>query len=136
MLIQTFEPFHEVIKWVGSADYESMSKHEFYERKQFHYPPFVRMIRITLRHKDSALLSEASVLFAKYLKMKLGSSVLGPENPPISRLKGLYQKQIIIKVNKKYIGKKVKLFITDQADRVFLQKKFARVRVIYDVDPA
>ena len=135
VLIQTFDPYHEVIKWVGTNDYESLSKHELYERKQFRYPPLYRLIRITMRHKNSQLLAESSIAFARALRQKLGDSVLGPENPPVTRIKGLYQKQIILKLSKDINSKLVKDFIVNQADRVYLQKKYAAVRVIYDVDP-
>lgn len=135
VMIQTFDPLHEVIKWVVNNDYEALAKEQLYERKQFHYPPFVRMIKITLRHKDQYLLADAANLFAKQLKMKLGDAVLGPEFPSVARLKGQYQKQIILKVNRKLMMQNVKAYVLKQADRVFLQKAYARVRVIYDVDP-
>jgi len=136
VMIQTFDPLHEVIKWVVDNDYKALAKEQLYERKQFHYPPFVRMIKITLRHKDQYLLADAANLFAKQLKMKLGDAVLGPEFPNVARLKGQYQKQIILKIDRKLMMQNVKAYVLKQADRVFLQKLYARVRVIYDVDPS
>jgi primosomal protein N' (replication factor Y) len=70
------------------------------------------------------------------LKMKLGDAVLGPEFPNVARLKGQYQKQIILKIDRKLMMQNVKAYVLKQADRVFLQKLYARVRVIYDVDPS
>lgn len=135
VMIQTFDPLHEVIKWVVDNDYKTLAKEQLYERKQFHYPPFVRMIKITLRHKDQYLLADAANLFAKQLKLKLGDAVLGPEFPHVARLKGQFQKQIILKISRKMMMQNVKAFVLKQADRIFLQKLYARVRVIYDVDP-
>jgi primosomal protein N' (replication factor Y) len=93
------------------------------------------MIKITLRHKDQYLLTDAANLFAKQLKMKLGDAVLGPEFPNVARLKGQYQKQIMLKLDRKLMAKNVKAFVLKQADHVFLRKEYARIRVIYDVDP-
>ncbi len=135
VMIQTFDPHHEIIKWVVNNDYKQLAKEQLYERKQFKYPPFVRMIKITLRHRDQYLLTDAANNFAQLLKQRLGDAILGPEFANPARVKNQYQKQIIIKIDRKLLMNNVKAYILKQADRIFLQKIYARVRVIYDVDP-
>ena len=135
VLIQAMKPMHAIIQMAMNHDFKGMVQRELTVRQEFAYPPFVRLITITLKHKDQKLLMRASEAFAKSLHSKIGERFLGPEFAPIARLKNLYQMQIIVKVDKGSIGSKIRDRIKKAHQEVLLTPDYNRVRVLFDVDP-
>src|SRR3546814_693913 len=84
VIIQTFSPRHKMIGMVLQNDYPAFFDSEIEERRQFKYPPFFRLIRLHLKHKNAGYLDEAAAALAPLLKSRLGNRVLGPEIPPRS----------------------------------------------------
>lgn len=136
VIIQTHTPDHWIIQKVMQNDYEGMYKQELYERKNYLYPPFFRIIRLTVRHMDKQLVDEASDVLVKKLKVKLGNRVLGPEYGAIPRIKNRYNKQITIKYERTASAKKVKYYIAGQiAEIKKVGSKYKAIQVKIDVDP-
>jgi len=100
VIIQTFNPEHKVIENVVNYDYQKMYKEEIEQRKKFKYPPFYRLIQITVKHVDKDILNKASSAIAYQLKNQFGNRILGPEYPLVIRVKNQYQKNILIKLEK------------------------------------
>jgi len=98
VLIQTYNPYHNTIQQVVHNDYSGMFKEQIYERKNFKYPPFYRIIRLTLKHKDYDKLKEGSLWMYNVLKQHLNIPVLGPEEPMVSRIRNEYLRTILIKI--------------------------------------
>jgi primosomal protein N' (replication factor Y) len=65
-----------LIKQVVENNYLEVFEQQLNERQQFKYPPFYRLISITIKHKDKFLLDQSSAEFVAILKQKLGSRVL------------------------------------------------------------
>lgn len=135
VIIQTYDPNHWVIQKVMHTDYEGMYKQDLYERKNYQYPPFFRMIRLTIRHKDETYLDKASLKLTLKLKEKLGNRVLGPEYGSIKRIRNLYNKMITVKFEKTASSKKVKEYLSDCIAELSMDKDFKSARVKIDVDP-
>ncbi len=100
VLIQTWEPNHWVIQKVMQNDYIGMYKQEIIERKNFHYPPFIKLIKITLRNKDKTKVDEAAIKLASALKKVMGTRVLGPEEPSIPRIRNYFYRTILLKIER------------------------------------
>ncbi len=98
VLIQTYNPLHNVIRQVTDNDYEGMYKEQLYERHNFKYPPLYRLVRITLRHKDYEKVKDAAIWLFNVLSQQLGVTVLGPEEPGINRIRNEYIRTIMIKI--------------------------------------
>lgn len=98
VVIQTFNPYHNIIQQVTHYDYKAMYKEQMYERHNFQYPPFYRLIRLTLKHREFEKLKEASFWLYNNLKGQLGIPVLGPEEPAINRIRNQYIRVILIKI--------------------------------------
>jgi len=96
--IQTYNPLHNIIRQVTGNDYEGMFTEQLYERHNFKYPPYFRLVRITLKHKDYEKLKDASFWLYNVLAQKLNIPVLGPEEPGISRIRNEYIRTIMIKI--------------------------------------
>ena len=134
VLIQTYNPYHQILQQVTTNDYGKMFQEQYYEREQFKYPPIIRMIKVTLRDKDFNKLNEASDWFATSLRNVLGNQVLGPEYPPIARIRRFYIKNILIKIPKTQSLPKTKNSIKRIEKSFNAISKYKSVRLVYNVD--
>jgi primosomal protein N' (replication factor Y) len=98
VIIQTYNPYHNTIQQVVGNNYLGMYKEQIYERQNFKYPPFFRLIKLTLKHRDFDKLKEGSLWFYNVLVQSLSVPVLGPEEPAINRIRNEYIRTIMIKV--------------------------------------
>jgi primosomal protein N' (replication factor Y) len=98
VLVQTYNPEHNIIKQVVENDYFSMYQEQLYERQIYKYPPFFRLIKLTLKHRDFDKLKLGSMWLFEVLSQNLQMPVLGPEEPPIGRIRNEYIKTIMIKI--------------------------------------
>ncbi len=98
VLIQTFNPLHNTIQQVLGTDYLSMYKEQLYERQNFKYPPFYRLIKLTLKHRDFDKLKEGALWLYKVLAKSMPYPVLGPEEPAINRIRNEYIRTIMVKI--------------------------------------
>ncbi|MGL2966038.1 replication restart helicase PriA [Flavobacterium sp. XGLA_31] len=98
VIIQTYNPLHNIIQQVTNNDYEGMYKEQLYERKIYYYPPYYRLIRLTLKHRDFEKLKEGSMWLYQVLKQNLSIPVLGPEEPVVSRVRNEYIRVIMVKI--------------------------------------
>ena len=134
VIIQSYNPYHEILKQVSTNNYEEMFKEQLYERDQYKYPPVNRIIKITFKHKEYNKLNEAAEWFSKSLRNVFGGSVLGPEYPPVARIRNQYLKNVIVKIKHDQSLVKTKMSIR-RIEKSFNAISFYRgVRVIYNVD--
>ncbi|MFD2561990.1 replication restart helicase PriA [Aquimarina rubra] len=134
VLIQTYNPFHQILQQVSINDYTGMYKDQIEERYQYKYPPFYRIIKITGRHKDYNKVNEATLWLAKSLAMTFKENVLGPEFPPISRIRNQYNKNILIKIPNGQSLNRTKEVIKRIENSFKSIKEFSGVRIIINVD--
>jgi primosomal protein N' (replication factor Y) (superfamily II helicase) len=135
VIIQTFDPGHPVIHQIIRNDYHGLFLNEISERKRFFYPPFYRLIELTLKHKDNDLLSEGAKHLAGLLRENFGKRILGPEAPLVARVRNLYLKKIMIKIEREASAPKVKETLQQLIIDFNQNKDFKTIRVIVDVDP-
>ncbi|WP_290624949.1 primosomal protein N' [Altibacter sp.] len=134
VLIQTYNPYHQILQQVSMNDYEGMYKQQIEERYQYHYPPFHRLIKITFKDKNQYKMQQAAAWYGRALELKLEEHVLGPVAPPVARIRNKYISNILVKVPKTLSLKKTKAYI-DGVQRSFNSlKEFSTVRVLIDVD--
>lgn len=134
VLIQTFNPYHQILKQVSVNDYEGMSKEQLEERYQYKYPPFFRVIKIELRSRDFLRAQKASFWFGQALQRRFNEHVLGPEQPPVGRVRNQFIFNIMLKIPKTQSLEQTKNYIAN-VDRKFSSiKEFSGVRVNIDVD--
>ncbi|WP_298511490.1 primosomal protein N' [uncultured Kordia sp.] len=134
VIVQTYNPYHQILQQVSVGDYENMFKDQLNDRRQFHYPPFYRLIKITLKHKEYNRVNESAAWFAKSLRNSFGDNVLGPEFPPIARIRNLYLKNILLKIPKQQSLGKTKEVISRIKTSFLSISEYRSVRIIIDVD--
>lgn len=135
VIIQTSQPEHRIIRAVMKHDFYAMLREELYERKTFQYPPFSRLIRITVRHSSEDKTTRAALHLAETLRETFPGRVTGPDLPVVGRIQNKYLRNILIKLergkNLEADRKKVAA-ILEQAKLVPLLKG---VDIVPDVDP-
>ena len=134
VIIQTYNPYHQILKQVSTNDYKGMFKEQLYEREQYKYPPQNRIIRITFKHKEYNRLNEAAEWFAQALRNALGINVLGPEFPPVARIRNQFLKNVLIKIPQNQSIPKTKTIIKRIEKSFNAVSQYRSVRVIYNVD--
>jgi primosomal protein N' (replication factor Y) len=134
VLIQTYNPFHQILQQVSVNDYSGMYADQIEERHQYKYPPFYKTIKITGKHKDYNKVNEATNWLAKSFRNVFNENVLGPEFPPISRIRNQYHKNIVIKIPQGQSLNKTKEVIKKINTSFKSIKEFSGVRVIVNVD--
>jgi primosomal protein N' (replication factor Y) len=99
------------------------------------YPPFYRLIQITLIDKNKSRVKEAADLLADSLRTKLDKRVLGPEFPYVSRIRNKYHINILLKLERSMPPNNVRDFIKDKIVDIHATKEYKYVRIYADVDP-
>jgi primosomal protein N' (replication factor Y) len=125
-----------VIANVMDNDYQGLYEEQIQERRVFRYPPFYRLIEITLKHRDADLLNNAADWMAMQLRGAFAGRVMGPEYPLVSRIRGLYLKQITLRFERTEPIADAKRVIRQIGDDLTKQEGWSGVGIIYDVDPA
>ena len=135
VILQTFDPYHWVIKKVMEYDFKSLYKQELADRKHFKYPPYFKLIKLVLIHKNSSYLVEGANNLTIELKKRLGERVLGPEFTIIPRINNYYNQQILLKIENALALSKVKEFVQLTINLWSKKEGSKSIRVKVDVDP-
>ncbi|TXE13926.1 primosomal protein N' [Seonamhaeicola algicola] len=134
VLIQTYNPYHNILQQVSTNSYVDMFNEQMNERYNFKYPPIFKQIKITLKHKDYNRVETASIWFAKSLRQLFNTNVLGPEAPPVARIRNQFHKNILVKIPKQQSLSKTKEAIIKINNSFSSIKDFRSVKVILNVD--
>ena len=135
VIIQTTSPENQIIQQVERNDFDTFFKHQMAERKQFRYPPYYRLIQLTLKHKQKDQVNTAARLLAEGLRKKFANRILGPEPPIISRIQNWHIQQILIKLEKTVNVPSQKNTILELIKQVKQQPGLSGLQVNVDVDP-
>lgn len=132
--IQTFNPYHQILQQVSTTNYAEMYKEQLQERWQYQYPPYFRLIKITLKHKDYIKVDSGVNWLAKALQNVFRENVLGPTAPVVSRVRNQYIKNLTIKIPPKQNLAETKKHIEKIKNTFQSVKEFRPIRFIIDVD--
>ena len=134
VMLQTYMPLNRILKQVQNDQYDKMIDQQILDRQKHNYPPYCSLIRILFKHRNRDLVYKIAQMMADYLTKQFGHNVLGPEEPPIRRLKNLYLQRILIKLEKKNLRAQKK-YIQKLVKSFYFERSFRSVKIIIDVDP-
>jgi primosomal protein N' (replication factor Y) len=135
VLIQTFNPNHKIVQQVAANDFESMFKEQLEERYQYQYPPYFKLIKFTLKSRDYSKTNDAADWISKALGNVFRENVLGPEFPPVARIRNEYYKNILLKIPPQQSLGKTKGYIHKILNSFSAIGVWRGVRIIINVDP-
>ena len=136
MLIETRNPDNPVFALAAAHDYLSFYKTEIDERRAFNYPPFTRIIDIYIKHKDSAEATRLANIYAARLRELFGNRVSGPQEPMVARVKLMYIRKIMLKIEVEASMTKVKEILRNLYIETASSPLTRGLKLYYDVDPA
>ncbi|PQJ32807.1 primosomal protein N' [Nonlabens arenilitoris] len=135
VLIQSYNPDHQILQQVSTYDYSTMFKEQLEDRYQFKYPPYQRLIRLTFKNRDYNTTLQAGQWFVNALnQIEHGVEVLGPEFPAVARVRNLYQVHVMVKMGKQHHPNNIKNYIRKVKRSFESIKGFNSVRCNVDVD--
>lgn len=136
VLIQVSNTEHPVLGFLKQHDFVSLYNFEAEGRKSYQYPPFTRIIQLTLKHKDSYVAEEAANSMFVGLKTNYEKYIYGPAQPPVDRVRNQYLWEILIKLPKDANTiLNCKTEIQQQIAIIQTDKRYRSVSIIVDVDP-
>lgn len=135
VIIQTSNPDQWVLGRVMEHDFKGFYETEIQERKLFFYPPYYKMIHLTLRNTDERKLNAAAQNLTDKLRIVFKERVVGPEFPLIKRIQNFFIKEIKIKIEKDAPDRKVKDKIQEAIDLFYAEADNKSSRLSIDVDP-
>lgn len=135
VILQTRSADSDIIAQVVANDYESMYAQQSEERKLFHYPPYYRLIYVYLRHKDYSTLEVLANQMGVQLRKVFGDRILGPDQPPVSRIQSLFIRKIIIKIEHNASVSKVREALLAIQKYMLSLPTANALNIYYDVDP-
>ncbi|NNE99036.1 MAG: primosomal protein N' [Pyrinomonadaceae bacterium] len=134
VLIQTYYPEHYALKHAKTQDYDAFYDQEIMFREKYHFPPFVSLAAIFVKHPnydyamDNAKIYRAALDSTRDAKRCI---ILGPAPAALPRLKGEYRLQILIKAR----NRKVLRQVLDDAS-IEAEKNSCDLKVIFlEIDP-
>ena len=104
------------------------------ERKQFGYPPFVRIIRVTMRSTETERLVASSLRLGEQLRNRFGRRVLGPVSPLIDRIRGEYRVEIMLKIEVESSFARARAILREEIERLREERDYRNITIICDVD--
>jgi primosomal protein N' (replication factor Y) len=137
VIIQTRKPDHGIFKQVVLGEYKNFYLQEMGERQKFFYPPFVKMIRVSTRHKDFKTAERASRFLHNMMsEIQVRKILLGPEKGLIGKIKNQFIFESFAKLDKSgQAQEQFKHALLLIIEELQAHKDFRSVRFIIDVDP-
>ena len=134
VIIQTYNPAHAILQQVVSYNYEAMYREQAEHRQKFYYPPYYRLIKITVKDRKFVKMNTASQWFAQALKNIFSDHVMGPTQPPVGRIRNEYITNILVKIPKNQSISATKNAIRKIEKSFLAVKEFRSVKLLIDVD--
>lgn len=100
VIIQSYHTEHYALEFASQQNYEKFYEREIHFRRNMHYPPFVALINVLIKHTDFGKAAYLASELAQRIKAADPENVLkvlGPAPAPLSRLKGEHRLQVLIK---------------------------------------
>src|SRR5258708_9582711 len=133
VLIQTSNPKHPLFKFVVDHSVIGFLDEQLSDRELHHYPPFTRLVEITIKHADKNVCRKAAERFAEQARKELeGVKIMGPGEPMVSKIRNEFLNSILLKIPRNQ-GKlnPIKQFLLSLADQTGQDKLFRSVKIVF-----
>jgi primosomal protein N' (replication factor Y) len=137
VVIQTSSPEHPLLQFLLKHHHDEFYRVELDDRRRHDYPPFSRLIELTVKHADKKACREIATALTDLLRQDLtGVKVLGPGEPMISRIRNQYLMSILVKLPRgKADLNQLKQALQSSVNHLLKDKNNRTARVVIDVDP-
>ena len=135
VMIQTFNPKNPVFEFLKAHDYEGLYSQQIAERELFKYPPYQRLIMLTLRHRDLSRLGAAASLLQQRLQQSFGERVSGVIIPSVTKVSNQWVRQIRLRIETTANIAQAKALLKEHIRWVQQHEKCKGTIILPDVDP-
>ena len=135
VMIQTFDPKNSLYQHLIHHDYQGLYSEQIAERKAFGFPPYHRMIMLTLKHRDMQRLTAASSMLQQRLQQVFGSRISGVILPSVARTQNMYVRQIRLTIEANANIARAKELVREHIGFVQQQSACKGTIILPDVDP-
>ena len=135
VILQTRDPHQSVIEHVVRNDFQAFYQELADERLAFRYPPFHRLIYVYLKHKSDAVADTAGLEMGSRLRQWFGGRVLGPDKPPVARVKAMSIRKLVLKLEPGLDISLAKQYLRSAQQQMMQDKRYTALQIYYDVDP-
>ena len=135
VFLQTKMADAPVIPLIVKNDYATFYDQQLGERMLFHYPPFYRLVYIYMKHRDVRVLEEFSELMGQKMRKIFDNRILGPDLPPVARVKQLYIRKIVLKVENSLSQYKINEVLLNIQQAYCQMPRYRAISMYYDIDP-
>ena len=137
VVIQTHQPRHPLFAHLTEHQVKAFMDTQLADRHQHQYPPYTRLIAVSFRHSDKAMSQQGATEFCRQASRALsGITLLGPSEPPVSRIRNEYVHQAVLKIPRQSGNlPEIKERLMRIATIVTSDRKLSRLRIVFDVDP-
>ena len=135
VMIQTFNPKNPVFEYLKAHDYKGLYQQQIAERELFKYPPYQRLIMLTLRHRDLGRLDTAATLLQQRLQQSFGERVSGVIIPSVTKVSNQWVRQIRLRVETIANIARAKEILKEHIAWVQKQDSCKGTIILPDVDP-
>jgi primosomal protein N' (replication factor Y) len=136
VFVQLYKTNHPTIQFVKAHDFDGFYQSEMDQRLAYQYPPFTRLIKITLRHRNQETVMAAAAKLTEELISLPKTSIFGPSDPPVAKVRNHFLREILLKVNRDaQVMKELKATLREKVLKLHTTKHFSTVQVSIDVDP-
>ena len=135
VILQTKTPDSPLIRQVVACDYTSFYRDLMQERSQFHYPPFVRLVYVYLKHRSDSLVEAAGLEMGRMLRQWFGARVLGPDKPAVAKVKSLSIRKLVLKLEIGLNMADVRRYLALAQQQMLHDKRYSSLQIYFDVDP-
>lgn len=136
VIIQCRDPKNPLLQQVVSHDYLAMAESQLEDRRRYGYPPFTRLIIIYMKGRYEDRLDAMVAQYVQQLRYTFGERVLGPEAPPIGRVKNMFIRQVLLKVEREASTSEIRRLLNIIQSKLSQDiQEFSRIVFYYDVDP-
>ena len=135
VMIQTFNPKNPVFEYLKAHDYNGLYNQQIAERELFKYPPYQRLIMLTLRHRDLGHLDAAATLLQQRLQQSFGERVSGVIIPSVTKVSNQWVRQIRLRVETTANITRAKALLKEHIAFVQQHEKCKGTIILPDVDP-
>ena len=135
VMVQTFNPKNPVFEFLKTHDYEGLYSQQIAERELFKYPPYQRLIMLTLRHRDLGRLEAAASLLQQRLQQSFGERVSGVIIPSVTKVSNQWVRQIRLRIETTANIARAKALVKEHITFVQQQEKCKGTIILPDVDP-
>ena len=137
VVIQTSSPDHPLLLTILNRSLDEFYHSQLADREQHNYPPFYRLIEVTIKHTDKKTCKGAAqAIFDSFKSSLAGTRIFGPGEPMVSKIRNQYLMSVLVKIarNNPELGA-IKQNLVQVVQNVLKEKSFRSVHIIIDVDP-